>query len=323
MIDRPLVSALRDISRKLVDGDWTEISTRNGKSYYVIGSEAREEDLPAWQGETRQADKRRPWRPSPHGEYVVRSGVAAAKPAELYLMKAQERLEKLGITEAQIRRVLDGNLAEVADWRLVDLGSETWSAFMGFLEALLLVRTARGERSLDDEERREVERDRERIYLLEIAQRYGKLVEQSAKLAPLSFRDAQLEEASRCYLYGFSRAAIVLSATALDSALAKRVAPSELRNQEVEAREKGGGYFVALIEAAVESKLLGQRPRVGELPAHAVAARMVFDNRNAVVHKGLTPDRELSERVLDGARGVIEHLVENDQASQPEQGTAS
>ena len=53
----------------------------------------------------------------------------------------------------------------------------------------------------------------------ELSNRYPKIVDRSEQLEPISPSDTQLEEASRCYLYGFYRASIVLSATALESYL--------------------------------------------------------------------------------------------------------
>ena len=305
-----LVTAVQEIVRRLNDGDWVEFETDGGEPYYIVGHDAWMNDNAGMVGGRPSTKLRRRWTPSSLGDYTVRSGVAGATPAEEYLERARRRLENIGISGEQIDLFLAGDVSGFPYWELGAFGGERWEEFMTFVEAVVLVKTVQEARVLDSEDREIIERDLERIFLLELARKYPKIVNRASRLAPLSFQDAQLEEASRCYLYGFWRATITLSATALDSALASRVNPAELKKTEEEQEE--GGHFRALVSTAADAGLLGKRPRMGEEPQFAFSARFVFDKRNSVVHKQNLPDENLAFEVSDAARRVIEHLVDND-----------
>lgn len=304
-----LAPVVQEIVHKLNNGDWGDFETAGGESYYVIGLDAWISELP---GHAEAPKPRLRWAPSQLGEYTVRSGVASARPAEEYLERARRRIAEFGISRDQVDSLLAGDVSGLGKWELGDPQGERFEAFVSLLEAAALIRTTQGQRVPDSDERLIIERDRERIYLQELATKYPKIVDRSSRLEALSFRDAQLEEASRCYLYGFWRATIILSATALDTALASRVDADMLKRAEEESRRQGGGYFTALVRAAANRGLLGEQPNIGEEPRFADAARFVFQQRNAVAHRQETAGSDAAERVFDAARRVIEHLVDRE-----------
>ena len=53
-------------------------------------------------------------------------------------------------------------------------------------------------------------------WLEEFAERYPKAVKRATTLEWLPFSDPQLREASRCYLYGFFRATVLIAVAALE-----------------------------------------------------------------------------------------------------------
>lgn len=55
--------------------------------------------------------------------------------------------------------------------------------------------------------------------LKKLAERYPKVVKRASDFDWLSFSDLQVWEASRCYLYGFFRAAVLVAASALEDRL--------------------------------------------------------------------------------------------------------
>src|SRR2546425_2279298 len=76
----------------------------------------------------------------------------------------------------------------------------------------------------------------QKLYIRELSQLYPGVVERASVLEVLDFPDPQLNEASRCYLYGFFRGAVVLSASALESNLRLAIGPSG-----VDRAERGAG----------------------------------------------------------------------------------
>src|SRR5437667_431284 len=63
---------------------------------------------------------------------------------------------------------------------------------------------------------------RAKAHLRDVARKYGGLLGRVGQLDPLEFADSQLEEASRCYLYGFNRAAVMCAAGSVETHLKQR-----------------------------------------------------------------------------------------------------
>ena len=117
------------------------------------------------------------------------------------------------------------------------------------------------------------------------------MVNRLEQLQRISFHDAQLEEASRCYLYGFHRASIVLSASAQEAHL-KRVTGRE---------DEYVGHTADLIKEALRREIIDN--------SLAEAARSVFKKRNKVVHENHDPSHDEAKEILALAKGVVSALL--------------
>ncbi len=135
----------------------------------------------------------------------------------------------------------------------------------------------------------EVNAAREKLCLREVIRRYGKIVERWEQLDPLPFDDPQLEEASKAYLYGFYRASVVLSSSAVEKRL-KRVA-------NVDYFE----HYEDLVEAAASCSAMS--------PVWKEQALLVFRTRTKVVHRDHAPSHDQAGEVLSNARDVLTKVL--------------
>lgn len=280
-----------DIVQRLVNDDWARLSSEDGTdTYYVLGAEA-------WLNETENThtydvEFRARKQPSELGKYLMQSQVAAPVSGDEHVRRAGLRLQATGVDLDKVLVFLRSRTADsVEPLAEQPLSDDMIFALADYLEAVLAARVVKGELPLDADLQEQASLAREKLYLHEMAQRYKKAVKRSATLDHLDFADPRLEEASRAYLYGFYRAAIVLAAASLESHL-KRV----LRVAEVKS-------YKSLTEDAWKAGFLGQDR------ALVKAAEAVFVQRNSVVHKEGTPRKDDAERTLDLARSAVAHLV--------------
>jgi hypothetical protein len=216
----------------------------------------------------------------------VRSQVAGEHPN--YLQHAKRRLEKAGVRAEAIDRFLTGERNGpdlLKGWRADDEGLETLSHF---LEAWQVFSSRGRVPVLGDDDAAEVEIARGKMYLQEICRKYGKMVERGTELEALSFEDPQLEEASRCYLYGFYRAAIVLSASAVESRLKVITGQVWLDN------------YPELFKGAASRGALN--------PESADWALHVFRQRNKIAHDAWKPQYDDAKEILGIARKIVREL---------------
>jgi hypothetical protein len=282
------------VLRELVEGicadDWHRLSTEDqGRFYYIVGEHAagvNEADPPNFNisefpGE-KPTESSKP--PSPLAEAYVRSQIAGDHPD--YLQRARRRLEQAGVNGSIIDVFLKGK-NNLSDWpREVFLGEGEMSrAFLDFLEACRVLKQR--PLVLDRQETGEVDITREKIYLKEVCHRYEKMVDRSVELEPLPFEDPQLEEASECFLYGFYRAAVVLSAAAIETHL-KAATKKEWFKQ----------YKDLVNSARWQGKLTNEL---------CESAEFVFKKRN-IVHKDDPVGHDDAQEVLVQARNVINHI---------------
>lgn len=131
-------------------------------------------------------------------------------------------------------------------------------------------------------------------YLRELAEKYPGVVERASRLDPLTYSDPQLAEACRCFLYGFYRATIVLSAVAVETALKANT------TQGLPAK----GMYAALVNA-----VFGPGGSRGDDRAQAGLLIDLFKTRNDVVHDEKEPDEYAARAILEQARAAIGRLV--------------
>ena len=291
---RGLPEVHREIVEKLIDDDWCRFSTADGRrTFYAIGYEVfleyerQEEDfLNLELPETGQG--------SAEGEWFARSQVASTHPS--YLDQHKRRFEeKTGVPLAEMadwfRRYASGEVTiqdlpqskRMSPGRMIDLFAERLSSVAASLRQEGRVPEE------DEENRRRIDVGREKHCLREICTLYGKMLGRLEQLDLLSFEDSPLQEASRCYLYGFLRACVVLSAAALETKLKHATGIDYCKD------------YWELVDKAEETHLLDN--------AHAEYARFVFSKRTPVVHRNANLDFEGAFNVLVGARKVMSFLA--------------
>ena len=281
-----LTTVLREIAERLRAADW-ERRTSPDATYYIVGFDAHVADVEGrihFDSECPAKKSRDEPKPLPPlALWQLRSEVAARQ-AE-YLEKAKARLVEMGIDRERLERA---EAKASPDVRLSDAQSEGdfVQALMDFVQAVAIAKGT----AVPEPDSPEFRAVREKHYLERIVRKYETVVSRSSKLDTLDFEEAQLFEASECFLYGFHRAVVMLSAAAVEAQLRKWTG--------LQDREK----TPVLLEAAQRMGLLD-----GGL---AACGSEVFAIRNRVAHNQRSVDVVEAERVLDLARRVVSELVQ-------------
>lgn len=291
------MSGLKDIVSEVVErllaDDWCRFSTADERDFcYVVGLESYDRE-PV--GEIKYSNwlpgklARRAGRISTLGRCHVKSQLAQPYAADL--REARQRLESVGLAPEKIDAFLAGGDLDLTCKRSSGRSGKDFLQALGdFLQAWRIANGRAAEEDLDAEERAEIETAREKLYLREMIGRYQIALDRGGRLDALGFSDAQLAEASECYLYGFHRATVVLAAAALETHL-KTAA--------------GMDRFEAYSQLVEKARWLG---KFGEDPALPNCSNRVFSLRNRVVHDRYPPAPTEAEEVLDLARRVVDHL---------------
>jgi hypothetical protein len=285
--------ALPDVVRELVDrlvsDDWCRFSTEDeNRYYYEIGFEACEA------GRSGNADFRIlewpvPEQLSPLSEWYVRSQLASKHPP--YLQQARKQLEHAGVDPDAVDRWIDSETNRPDFKFRPDIPKEKRLELLSqYLQAERVYDASRNRPfQLDEERKGTIERGRQKLYLQELCNKFAEMVDRGGELEPLYFRDVQLEEASKCYLFGFLRASVVLAAAAVESHLKRATGIDKFK------------YYEQLVDTAFMGGLLTS--------ALSTAAKHIFDTRNTIVHKN-GDARECAAEILSLAREVVDHLVQ-------------
>ncbi len=310
-LSAPLTGVLDEISERLVADDWMRCATRDGRSfYYIVGVKAHTGELEG--GADYIALSIPQGKPlTVLGEQQVHKQVAAPRSSDYYMRQAVSRLVALGVNREDVERFAKGKHdLSVFKGQLGARGDERLAALGNLMEVLLLAEGIEPE-ATEAETRAQRADAVQKVYLRELSQLYHKVVQRAASLEVLDLADPQLNEASRCYLYGFFRAAVVLGASALETTLLSAIPQQGINRLEKESRSEDGrkrGYFDLLVDEADRQGLLGQRLRVGEEPYLVVYSRDIFNRRTGVVHKGDDPTAADAEELLNKSREIIEYV---------------
>lgn len=250
------------------------------------------------------------------GEQQVHKQVAAPRPPDYYVRQAVSTLTSLGSNGDALERFAKGEMDDLSALKgqIGRPGDEKFAAFSNLLQAMLLAQGLEPE-ATEAEKRSELADAVQKLYLRELSRLFHKVVQRAASLEALEFSDPQLNEASRCYLYGFFRAAIILSASALETTLREAMGQQGINRLEDESRSDAGrkrGFFNLLVDEADRQGLLGRRTRPGEEAQLVVYSREIFTNRTRVVHKGDVPTASSAEELLNKSREIIEHVRTQD-----------
>jgi hypothetical protein len=284
----------REVIDLIAGGDWERHTTQDGKNFYYVGANAFWQSLDSGRvlGQEIQVGgivgEKPKARPRPQLEKHIRALVAGPQPNYLETVKA--RFVKAGLSVQRIEAAcgqLLGDKGDAAVGALRELTDGEREGLAEYLEALLATEAPSVEAA--EEYRGELEFACQKFYLWELAGKYKKLLRKLGRLSPLPFEDRQLEEATRCWLYGFCRAAIVLSASALEYNL-----------KVVTDVRRVDSYRDLVAKAKEQGKLTGP---------YEAQAMQVFQKRNAVVHEANDPRSEEAEEVLLCARCVVKSLL--------------
>ena len=285
----PLADVFSELVDRLVSDDWCRFSTGDGsRHYYEIGFEAAQAGR-AGNADFQVLEWPVPNPISPLAEWYSRSQVASKHPD--YVQQARRRLESLGVPSAAIDAVEQGGF-DFNGWRWNDSATrdQRYEALHFFLQALIIYRQKVSTAEIDHGEQNEVEAGRQKFFLREVAAKFRRLLNEIWAHDPLDFHHPQLEEASRCFLYGFYRATIVLGAEAVDECLK-------------EATDKRDGSYRDRVKTAFWKGKLGEDYKLLGEPTETL-----FDKRHQVVHNNWNPTEDEAGQILGMAKRVVDHL---------------
>ena len=305
-----LTVAVQEVAAMLAADDWMRCATADdGSFYYIVGMKAHGNELA--DGSAHMSLTVPQGNPlSTLGEYQAHGQVAAQRSFDYYIRRAATRLESYGVDSRLLRNFINGDLKDPSflQGHLGSPGTESFRAFSDLLQAMLLAK-GQAPTATEAERRSDLSTAVQKLYLRELSQLYPSVVKRASSLDVLDFSDPQLNEASRCYLYGFFRGAVVLAASALETNL--RAAIGDAGVDCVRGRQRsqsGGNFFGCLVDEADARGVLGKRIRPGQEAELVAYSREIFNRRNGVVHKGDDPTAMVAAELLGKAREVIEFI---------------
>lgn len=284
------VSRINEVVNIILAGDWQRYGASDGSSYYVVGDKAFWADLAEGNvGTVHSAPRAKSpaWKPrEPLAEKYARELTASDQPE--YRKDAFKRLKEAGVDRTRAAEAAARLLSSDPDWAGGLESSEQVNAVAQFIEVAIADGAIPSASALPGEADQYLFA-LQRLYLYEAINKYRKLCRRIGRLAPLPFQDRQLEEATRCWLYGFYRAAIVLAAAALEHLL-KTITDTVF-----------SASFPALVEKAKKDGKICE--------PYSEQATEVYEKRNDVVHRGIDPRAEDAEEVLVKVRGIMSSIL--------------
>jgi hypothetical protein len=293
-----LPGVVREIATTLLNGDWTRwADDSRDRFYYIIrkrdhAAEVSDDFSHGFVLETQQPDVFEDW--------YVRAALAE-EPADR-LSKARARVVAAGIDGTLFDGVVEAarTAVSLADFHKVVLEAfpqfvtdSRMEAAAALLQALRIDRTRKGDISISEKDRPAIRRAMEAFFLRELAQRFPKVIKRAVVLDWLSFRDPQLREACRCYLYGFLRAAVLVAAAAVEERL-KAVA-------HVEGLDK----YRVLVDS-----VYGKAGMRKYDSSRASDLKDLFELRNDVAHEAVEPSAEKAAWALTLVRDTLDNLTD-------------
>ena len=289
--------SFEEVTDRILSGDWERFDTEDEDFYYLVGAEAYRSEFEkgrAMGSAGWTIAERGPERPPPQLEKYTRALLASHQPD--FVQAAEKRLKRSGIGTDFAMEILSivGSEERSREERIKDAlrgrSPEQLDALVNYVQALM-AQQADVSSVTHAEGPSELRVSLQKFYLYELSRKYEKILSRAERLSPLPFEDPQLEEATRCWLYGFYRASIVLSACALEAIL-----------KSVAGVDRFDKYEELLNLARMQGILTGP---------YAESAWKVFSVRNRVVHKASSPGADEAEEVLALARGAIAEIREN------------
>ena len=291
--------ALKEIVAALLDGDCIRYADDSeDRFYYIIRQQDRDSEVSERRAfENLTIFPRRA--PDEFEEWHVRAALAE-EPADR-LARARKKAAALGVDggffDAAIAASSSADPSTLANviknWMPKLVAEDKLEAVCVLLEAIRIERTRLGHLFVNHSDRANLRSALEARFLRELAERFPKVVTRAAEFDWLSFSDATLREASRCYLYGFFRSAVLVAAAALETRL----------------KEVGSVEYLDNYPGLVDS-VFGIAGTVRNDPARCNALKDLFKLRNNTAHNGVEPSREGAEAALLLVRDTMEEIAE-------------
>ena len=290
-----LCDVVKEITAALLEGDWSRY--KEGKRYYYI---IRERDHGAEIERGRVFGDMLSFHPEVETfwDWYIRAALAEEPPDRL--AAARKAVVQVGVSpQAFDEGIADCVAASVEEleaavdpWMKRFLKNKQFDAFIAFMQALRIERVRHGHLFISEKDRPELRQALEARFLKELAERYPKAVRRATTFEWLSFSDPQLREASRCYVYGFFRAAVLIAVAAVES---------RLRSVCVADRWTTYSNLAALA--------FGPAGVSGTDETRATALKDLFDLRHEIAHLGAEPSAEDAEKALLLVRSTLEKLA--------------
>jgi len=303
----------------MAQGDWLELR-HNGESLFVVGATAREYWTTSGADDSLESRGERGG-PQILGRYLISRQLGTAPELDLRDDDAVLRvLNRAGLTTQDavgLLRQIDAAFATADFETLIAVLHEnhlklTKPPAKGFLLDLALARRAAQQlppehveySSLSTDTQEEHSSAAASKYIRELGTVYAKLRQRLDKLEALLLHDPALYEATRAYLYGFTRSAVLLSAAALEGALVAYFTLSGTSDSE----EK----LWALLTRAQDSAVFSHEERR--------AGDWLRRLRNRVAHEGYEPKPEEGADALFQCRRLMVRLADRGTGNRGEQG---
>jgi hypothetical protein len=290
-----LCDVVKEITAALLEGDWSRY--KGGNRYYYIIRE-RDHDAEIERGQVFSQTLGFHPEVEPFWDWYIRAALAEERPDRLAV--ARRAVVEAGVDPQAFHEGINACVAAtsveelqaaVDPWMRRFLENKQFDAFIAFLQALRIERVRHGHLFISEKDRPELRQALEARFLKELAERYPKAVKRATTFEWLSFSDPQLREASRCYVYGFFRAAVLIA-----------VAAVETRLRSVCVADRWTSYS-DLADLAFGPAGVG-----GTDKTHAAALKDLFDLRHRIAHLGAEASPGDAEQALLLVRSTLEKL---------------
>jgi hypothetical protein len=303
-----LSAVFSELVELLLTDDWECEQAIDGRKYYIFGWDAYfHEKTCQFSDESIAAEPRKmKWISLISSEKYLNS-VMAGQSKRKYLEVAEKRLEEVGLDWRLADEIIALQLKSLSAKQRARNGGKSGDEDSGSgMEDVLsedqlkavyhwhdakITAILESANLLDKITPGQLKEERQKLYLRELSFKYLSILKRLETLSPLSFADEQLNEATRCWLYGFYRATILLSASSLEEKLKKVIGDDWLKR------------YSNLIEKARNAEILDD--------ANAEMAKRVFEWRNKVAHAHGNPGSNDARDVLAWVRGILTFLHEN------------
>lgn len=310
-----LIAVLRDVIQLLLAGDFECVETKTGSSVgYVFGVAEVERRL----GVTvPRSARKRTTATTPLGEAVYRGLVGEASPKKLVTTRRRliaegvppELLDEIEAARGKPKSKATSVLLRAYEFGAGSVDDPRFEDWQDYFESAIVERLLTPEQmiALAAGQWEQVGADIEFLLVEELGKRLNKVPKRLSTLPYLGFANTLLAEATRCWLYGYNRAAVVLSASAVEVCFKENLGLVAMERLQQDANVRRLSY-PQLVDAASERGILRIRSKALDKRSLNRLTKAIFQLRNDVAHEGADPGHEKAGIVLTVAREVVAAL---------------